>query len=296
MENIGETIMKTEELSPKQLKNLGKLTEEDRSELLKILNSNEKISFKNAKKELKKNKKDHSSISQSDVSFNLINSDFRNLADTFVDKYGLADYIITDPPYPKEFVYLYSGLSNFANKILKDGGSLICMSGQSYLPEVMNRLCENKNMIFRWMSAYLTPGGQATQIWPKKINTFWKPLLIFTKGEYNGDWVGDVCKSPVNNNDKNYHHWGQSFGGMIDIVEKYTYPKDLVVDPFLGGGTTGIACLKLRRNFIGIDIDSKCIEISSNRFSQFLEEENKEQAEKNLVVPDNSRVLSFDNF
>jgi site-specific DNA-methyltransferase (adenine-specific) len=261
------------ELSQKQLNNMEKLSLKDKDSLLKILEEKD-ISFKNAKKELKKIKKDYSDISISSISFKLIHSDFRELADTFVDRYGQVDYIITDPPYPKEFLPLYSDLSSFSDKVLKDGGSLICMSGQSYLPEVINRLSEK--LCYRWCVAYMTPGGQATQIWPKKINTFWKPLLIFTKGEYKGDWTGDVCRSPVNNNDKSFHHWGQSSGGMIDIIEKFTYPKDLIVDPFVGGGTTGIACLKLRRNFIGIDIDKKCIETSEKRMKEFLEGEGKD--------------------
>lgn len=263
--------MKKEELTVKQLNNIQKMPSKDKDDLLKILENGGNISFKNAKKELKKLKKDHSAIRQSDISFRLIHSDFRYLADNFVDKFGQVDFIITDPPYPKEFVELYSDLSSFSNKILKDGGSLICMSGQSYLPEVINRLSEH--LKYHWSLAYLTPGGQATQIWPRKINTFWKPLLWFVKGEYSGDWAGDVCKSPVNNNDKRFHFWGQSVNGMIDIIEKLTYPKDLIVDPFVGGGTTGIACLKLRRNFIGIDVDSKCIETSSKRFKEFLKEE-----------------------
>jgi len=259
--------MNNNELSQKQLNNIEKLSSNDKSDLLKILEENNNLSFKNAKKQLKKNKKDYSKISQSEISFQLINSDFRDLADSLVEKCGQVDYIITDPPYPKEFVPLYSDLSLFASKVLKEGGSLICMSGQSYLPEVINRLSENLN--YHWMLSYLTPGGQATQIWPKKINTFWKPLLWFVKGKYDGDWNGDVCKSPVNNNDKNFHHWGQSINGMIDIIDKLTYPKDIIVDPFVGGGTTGIACFKLRRNFIGIDIDSKCIETSTKRFVDF---------------------------
>jgi site-specific DNA-methyltransferase (adenine-specific) len=270
--------MKINELTSKHLKNIEKLSLEDKDRFLKILENKNDISFKNAKKELKKAKKDYSAIPLSDINFQLIHSDFKDLIDSFVDKFGQVDYIITDPPYPKEFVPLYSGLSLFASKILKDGGSLICMSGQTYLPEVISRLSEN--LSYHWMISYLTPGGQATQIWPRKINTFWKPLLWFTKGEYKGEWNGDVCKSPVNNNDKRFHFWGQSVNGMIDIIDKLTYPKDLIVDPFVGGGTTGIACLQLRRNFIGIDIDSKCIETSTKRFNEFLTSESINQ--KNL--------------
>ena len=51
------------------------------------------ISFKNAKKELKKIKKDYSGVSISDIKCDLICDDFRKLEDTFVSKFGQVDII-----------------------------------------------------------------------------------------------------------------------------------------------------------------------------------------------------------
>ncbi len=42
---------------------------------------------------------------------------------------------------------------------------------------------------------------------------------------------------------------------MMELVALYTDPGDLVCDPFMGSGTTGLACLALGRRFIGIEID-----------------------------------------
>ncbi len=61
---------------------------------------------------------------------------------------------------------------------------------------------------------------------------------------------------------------GQSLGGMLDIVEKLTNPGDVVLDPFLGGGTTGAAAVSMGRKFIGVDIDSKNVEISRERIKE----------------------------
>jgi hypothetical protein len=91
------------------------------------------------------------------------------------------DVIITDPPYPKEYLPLYEGLAVLANKALKPGGSLIVMVGQSYLPEILGLMMPH--IKYHWMASYLTPGGQSVQLWQKKVNTFWKPLLWFVKGE-----------------------------------------------------------------------------------------------------------------
>ena len=42
---------------------------------------------------------------------------------------------------------------------------------------------------------------------------------------------------------------------MMDLVALYTKPGDLVCDPFMGSGSTGVACLKLGRRFAGVEID-----------------------------------------
>ena len=176
------------------------------------------------------------------------------------------DWIVTDPPYPREYLGVYDDLAAFAQHALKPGGSLLCMIGQSYLPEIVQKLCEKLD--YRWTLAYLTPGGQATQLWERKVNTFWKPVLWFTKGEYKGDWVGDVTGSKVNDNDKRHHHWGQSESGMFDLVRRFLYPNMIVCDPFLGGGATGVVALELGCRFIGLDIDQECVTKSEQRLAK----------------------------
>ena len=174
--------------------------------------------------------------------------------------------IITDPPYSKEHLFLYSDLSSTAHRLLKDGGSCVVMVGHSYLPQVIQRLSEHLN--YQWILAYLTPGGQSAQLWDRKVNTFWKPLLWFTKGKYRGDWIGDVCCSQPNDNDKRFHHWGQSESGMADIVMRFTNAGDTVLDPFCGGGTTGVVAVDLGRKFIGRDIEAKAVATTLKRLEQ----------------------------
>jgi adenine specific DNA methylase Mod len=89
-------------------------------------------------------------------------------------------------------------------------------------------------------------------------------------GPYDGDWQGDVLKSAVNDNDKRFHDWGQSESGMADLIERFTKPGDLILDPFLGGGTTGLVALKLNRHFIGIDNNEEQVAIAQGRLSEVL--------------------------
>ena len=175
------------------------------------------------------------------------------------------DFIITDPPYPREFLPLYGILAERAKEWLKPGGSLLTMAGQSYLPEIYALLSEH--LTYQWTISYLTPGGQAAQLWNRKVNTFWKPVLWYVNGKYEGEWHGDVCRSATNDNDKRFHDWGQSESGMADLIERFTNPGDLIMDPFCGGGTTGVVAVQLNRLFLGIDIDQSHVDTAIVRMA-----------------------------
>jgi 16S rRNA G966 N2-methylase RsmD len=184
-------------------------------------------------------------------------SDFREFL-----KNNKCDVVITDPPYPKEYVHLYGELA----KACAENGitRLAAMAGQSYLPEILHEMA--KHMPYRWTIAYLTPGGQATQLWDRKVNTFWKPIIVM--GEVGDDWLGDVAKSKTNDNDKAFHEWGQSESGMIDLIERLSAPGEIVCDPFLGAGTTGVAAIASGRRFIGCDIDEERVNVAKTRLIQ----------------------------
>jgi site-specific DNA-methyltransferase (adenine-specific) len=173
------------------------------------------------------------------------------------------DFIITDPPYGEKYLNLYTDLGAVAKKLLKPNGSLIVLTGQSYLPEIMKRL--EDFLKYNWVVAYLTPGGQSVQLWQRKVNTFWKPVLWFVKEDYTGKWLGDVVKSDVNANEKQFMEWQQSESGMLDLINRFTEQGDTILDPFMGSGTTGVAAIQLDRNFIGIDIDPEKITIAKKR-------------------------------
>jgi site-specific DNA-methyltransferase (adenine-specific) len=177
-----------------------------------------------------------------------------------------VDLIVTDPPYPEEFLPVYSDLSRVASRVLKPNGLALVMVGQSYLPEVVARLGEH--LAYHWTLAYLTPGGQAVQQFPRRVNAFWKPVLVYCKGTYGGAWFGDVTRSDVNDNDKDHHHWGQSASGMMDLMRRFVEPGHTVLDPFLGGGTTAIIALKLGATFIGYDVDHEAIVTTKARIGE----------------------------
>lgn len=54
---------------------------------------------------------------------------------------------------------------------------------------------------------------------------------------------------------------------MIQLVELFADPDDIVLDPFAGSGTTGVACLRLGRRFIGIEKDAAYAQVARDRLA-----------------------------
>ncbi|MHA1344034.1 MAG: DNA-methyltransferase [Promethearchaeota archaeon] len=56
------------------------------------------------------------------------------------------------------------------------------------------------------------------------------------------------------------------------LIEFYSYKGDVILDPFMGSGTTAIAALKLNRHFIGYEILPEYVEIANKRIAKFKEQ------------------------
>lgn len=55
---------------------------------------------------------------------------------------------------------------------------------------------------------------------------------------------------------------------MQTLVESYSTPGDTILDPFMGSGTTGVACVETGRNFIGIEINEDYCNIARKRIAE----------------------------
>lgn len=52
------------------------------------------------------------------------------------------------------------------------------------------------------------------------------------------------------------------------FIARFSREAEVVLDPFMGSGTTGVACVKLGRKFIGIEIEPKYFDIACRRIEQ----------------------------
>lgn len=94
-------------------------------------------------------------------------------------------------------------------------------------------------------------------------------ILFFRKGKAkpindltSRDWF--EVKMPTQKTGK-LHITQKPLQLIQKIITNSTVPNEIVLDPFMGSGTTGVACLNTNRAFIGMELDEKYFEIAKNR-------------------------------
>ena len=78
-------------------------------------------------------------------------------------------------------------------------------------------------------------------------------------------WMGMIKASE--NESKRVHPTQKPVALMKTIVENWTKSGDTILDPFMGSGTTGVACVETGRNFIGIEISEDYFKIAQRRIA-----------------------------
>jgi len=80
------------------------------------------------------------------------------------------------------------------------------------------------------------------------------------------------------------------------ILEGFTKEGDIVLDPFLGSGTTAVACKQLKRKYIGFEICKEYVEIAQKRLSQKVLFPLAEQQEGGAIPPKDKSLGILANF
>jgi len=194
------------------------------------------------------------------ISADLRLGDFKKVLDDIPD--NSIDIIITDPPYPEKYLYLFEELSEFAKKKLKPSGFCISYSGHIHLPMVLQNL--GKYLDYYWIFClYHTGSTQIVQ--GRNVIAKWKPILFFQKKPFKkfDETVSDYIRS--DKREKDLHEWQQGVNAISELIEYFTEPGDIVCDPFVGGGTTLFCAKQLKRNCIGAEIDENTFYLAKER-------------------------------
>lgn len=141
----------------------------------------------------------------------------------------------------------------------------------------------NHFSLINMLNAFVSAGFHFTKslIWDKGnkiMGRFYMSqfeyILFFRKGrgkQINNCSTSDIIRVPnikTKINGKNIHDTEKPVNLMKILVENSTDVNDVVLDPFMGVGSTGIACKELKRNFIGIEIDKKYFNIAEKRINK----------------------------
>lgn len=205
-----------------------------------------------------------------------------------------VDHIITDPPYNISHVKnkgktFYDGNTSIYfgdwdvdfdliswikpyGELIKKGGSFIIFCSVWYVSNIIAELEKNDfkvNDVLRWEKTNPMPRvtdrrylqDYELAIWAVKKGEKWTFNLrddelmlrpVFRYATYHGYDRFHTTQKPIQLMDR--------------IIEIHTNENDLILDPFMGSGTTGISALRKNRRFIGVEQDDVYFKKTQERF------------------------------
>lgn len=209
-----------------------------------------------------------------------------------------VNHIITDPPYnishennfntlkcPRQGVDFGEWDKNFDlfswipkyEKILDKNGSMIIFCSYRYISFIIKTM-EESNLevkdVLVWKKSNPMPRNIERRyvqdmefaIWGVKKGAKW----VFNKDKKKPYMRSMFETSTVSGNERTSHPTQKSLQLMQNIIKIHTNENDIVIDPFMGSGTTGLACLNLNRKFIGIELDKNYFNLSIDRLKKEL--------------------------
>lgn len=206
-----------------------------------------------------------------------------------------VDHIITDPPYEAT---LHDSKNKLRERIRNDSGPEL--QGLNFAPidgirhdtiRLSFPICDG------WFLAFCTVEGvkewaDAINVSPMKYKRACSWIKPDSTPQLNGQcpaqgfecfvtaWCGSghsrwnsggkrgVYTHNTNNRDRHgVHPTEKPVSLMREILLDFTQPGDLVFDPFMGSGTTGVACVQIGRRFLGIELNPDYYAIAVERIS-----------------------------
>lgn len=200
-----------------------------------------------------------------------------------------VDLILTDPPYKTTSRGSSGGTGGMLKSDdFKKGNAFKhnAITFDEWLPECFRVLKEgshayfmtnNKNLL-RMLKAVESAGFNIfkTLVWAK--NTAITNMYYMDSHEYiifcrKGKAIkinncGTKSVMFFDNPKNKVHPTEKPVGLMTQLIENSTNDSDVVLDLFMGSGSTGVACAKTNRNFIGIELDRDYYDIAVNRINE----------------------------
>lgn len=211
----------------------------------------------------------------------LIRGDCREVLPTL----GPVDAVVTDPPYGVELTtktndhrhsrFYDAGRSMRASIVYDDSPEVV----RSLIQEVMPVLLAQSQRCaiycgYRLLYDYPRPtsmgvvycaSGPGRDPWG--FGCF-NPILYYGKCPYLAAGRGGRPNSFADiqpNPDKIDHPCPKPLKWMLWLVRRASLKGETILDPFMGSGTTGVACVQLGRSFIGIEVEPRYFDLACKR-------------------------------
>lgn len=191
--------------------------------------------------------------------------DFREIMPTL--EVGSVAAIITDPPYPKEYLSLWDALGEHSARLLPRGGSLLSLVPHYALPYVLTTV--GAHLKYRWLMAMWQQEEGNHPRMAMGIEVCFKPLVWWVQGAWPSGrgFIKDGFKSRISTKRAKLHKWEQTTSWARHCLK--LVPKGgVVLDPMLGSGTLLAVAETMGFPAIGIDNDEEACEIAARRLAQ----------------------------
>lgn len=194
-----------------------------------------------------------------------------------------ADMLFADPPYGMRLDASYRNSTPNPRKRIKASKGYAAVIGdhQDYDPRPVMAMFAYCREQFWWGADYYRaclPAGGAFVVWDKRAGL---ESLKYSSAEFElcwsmrphhrrilrVRWFG-ICGTESQDIRQRIHPTQKPLGVYEPIIEQYSKPHMLVVDPYLGSGTTLIACERTGRACYGIEIEPQYCDVILARWEQ----------------------------
>ncbi len=208
-----------------------------------------------------------------------------------------VDLIVTDPPYPttKRGISKNTTTGGLVRSELGQKGKIFQYNDikpQEYIPEFYRVLKEGthfyimtnhvnlyemltvaKDCGFHFIKSLIWNKGN--KIMGQAYMSQFEYILFFRKGAFKkinhcgtADILNVANKKTKDEDGKNIHDTEKPIELMQILIENSTQENDLVLDPFMGVGSTALACINTNRNYIGFELDKNYYDLSQLRIDK----------------------------
>ena len=230
----------------------------------------------------------------------LIHWDCLEEMDKLIEQWIKVDAIITDPPYWKtackwDSVIPFDAMWERLNKLIKPNWAIVLFGSEPFSSAL--RMSNIKNYKYDWM--WQKQQGTNPMLAKKRPLKDYENIIVFNANIYNPQmsigkpysWFEDKRKKmweavgggvskhrnnpsgsrypktiiKFNTERSGFHPTQKPVALMEYLIKTYTNEWETVLDFTMWSWTTGVACKKLNREFIGIELDDKYFEIAKNR-------------------------------